>query len=249
MTLKNLVVLITGASSGIGKKCAIDASKAGANVVLFGRNKDRLDEVYNKLSPGNHLSFQIDITEYDKIEPLIEEIVTKVGKLSGFVSCAGIESTVPIQALKPDVYKEHFSINVIAGFEIAKIISKKKFVNPEGASFIFISSIMSVLGAMGKIAYCSSKSALIAGVKAMALELASKKIRVNCVSPAIVETEMTQKMFKELPESSKSELLSRHPLGFGKPSDISYLIKFLLSDQSRWITGTNLIIDGGYSCQ
>jgi len=89
---------------------------------------------------------------------------------------------------------------------------------------------------------------LLAGVKAMALELAPKKIRVNCVSPAIVETEMTQKMFKELPEDSKSELLAKHLLGFGKPSDISNLVKFLLSDQSRWITGTNLIIDGGYSC-
>ncbi|NLT01067.1 MAG: SDR family oxidoreductase [Acholeplasmataceae bacterium] len=248
MTLKNLVVLITGASSGIGKQCAIDVSNAGANVILFGRNRDRLDEVYKNLSPGNHLAFQVDITDYDKIEPLIEEIVDKVGKISGFVSCAGVESTLPIQALKPNVYKELFSINVIAGFEIARIISKKKFFKTEGASFVFLSSIMSVLGAKGKIAYCSSKSALLAGVKAMALELAPKKIRVNCVSPAIVETEMTQKMFKELPEDSKSELLAKHLLGFGKPSDISNLVKFLLSDQSRWITGTNLIIDGGYSC-
>jgi len=249
MNLKDSVILVTGASSGIGKQCAIDISNAGANVVLFGRNGDRLKEVYNNLSPGNHLVFQNDITEYDKLEPLIEEILLKIGKISGFVSCAGIESTVPMQVLKSEIYTEHFSINVIAGFEIARIISKKKFINPDGASFIFLSSIMSILGEKGKIAYCSSKSALIGGVKAMALELAPKKIRVNCISPAIVETEMTQKMFEELPESSMIDILSRHPLGIGKPSDISNLVKFLLSGQSRWITGTNLIIDGGYSCQ
>lgn len=249
MNLNKQTVVITGASSGIGKQCAIDISNAGADVVLVGRNRERLEEVYSRLSPGNHLVFQNDITEYEKIEPIIEESVNKIGKISGFVSCAGIESTIPLQVLTPDVFKKHFSINVIAGFELARIISKKKYINPDKASFIFLSSIMSVLGEKGKIAYCSSKSALIAGVKAMALELAPKNIRVNCVSPALVETEMARTMLAKLPESIRNDIINKHPLGIGKPEDISNIVIFLLSDQSRWITGSNLIIDGGYSCQ
>lgn len=249
MNLKNHIIILTGASSGIGKKCAIDISNAGADVVLVGRNKERLDNVYSRLLPGKHLVFQNDITEYEKLEPIIEESVDRIGKISGFISCAGIESTIPLQVLTTDAYKKHFSINVIAGFELARIISKKKYINPDTASFIFISSIMSVLGEKGKIAYCSSKSALIAGVKAMALELAPKKIRVNCVSPAMVETEMARSMLAKLPENVKNDIINKHPLGIGKPEDISNVVKFLLSDQSRWITGSNLIIDGGYSCQ
>lgn len=249
MNLNKQTVVITGASSGIGKKCAVDISNAGANVVLIGRNKERLDEVKSRLSPGNHLVFQIDITEYEKLEPIIKESVDRIGKISGFISCAGIESTIPLQVLNPNIYQNHFSINVIAGFELARIISKKKYIKSDRASFIFLSSIMSVLGEKGKIAYCSSKSALIAGVKAMALELAPRKIRVNCVSPAMVETEMAQNMLAKLPEDIRNDIIKKHPLGIGKTEDISGLVQFLLSDQSRWITGSNLIIDGGYSCQ
>lgn len=249
MNVANKTVVITGASSGIGKQCAIDISNSGANVVLIGRNKERLDDVYHNMTPGNHLLFQIDITEYEKLESVIEDAVSKLGKISGFVSSAGVESTVPLQVLNPEVYTKHFSINVIAGFELARIISRKKYINQEGASYIFISSVMSILGEKGKIAYCSSKSALVSGVKAMALELASKKIRANCVSPAMVETEMTGKMFQTLPDNFKKDIINRHPLGIGKPEDISNLVKFLLSDGSRWITGSNIVIDGGYSCQ
>jgi NAD(P)-dependent dehydrogenase (short-subunit alcohol dehydrogenase family) len=249
MSLSNLTFLVTGASSGIGKQCAIDISKSGANVILIARDEKRLNEVYGNLSPGNHLKFQVDLTEFNKLEPVIQESVQTIGKISGLVNCAGIESTIPFQVLKPETYKEYFSINVIAGFELARIISKKKYMEQNGASFVFISSIMSVLGEKGKIAYCSSKSALTSGIKAMALELAPKKIRVNCISPALVETEMTQKMIESLPEEFRTEIISKHPLGIGKPTDISNLVTFLLSDKSRWITGSNIIIDGGYSCQ
>ena len=140
-----------------------------------------------------------------------------------------------------------FSVNVIAGFELAKIISKKKYLYKNGASFVFISSVMGILGQLGKIGYCSSKGSLISGVKAMALELASKKIRVNCILPGVVETEMSNEMFQKLSEESKKNIVDMHPLGLGKPEDIAYACVYLLSDSARWVTGTNLIIDGGYS--
>jgi len=247
--LKNKNIIITGASSGIGRQCAITFSKLGANVILIARNKERLKETFNKLEKGNHLIIPQDITEYIELEEVIDKTVHKVGKISGFVHSAGREMTLPLRSMQPSYYEKMFSINVIAGFELAKIISKKKYINKSEASFIFISSIMGILGQPGKVAYCSSKGALISGAKVIALELAKKNIRVNCILPGVVETEMSNKMFENLPEESKKSILGMHPLGLGKPKDIGNTCAFLLSDASRWITGTNLIVDGGYSAR
>ncbi len=248
-SLKNKNILITGASSGIGRQCAITFSQLGANVILIARNKERLKETYNKLDKGNHLIISQDITEYDKLEQIINAAVDKVGKISGFVHSAGIEMTLPLRSMQSSHYEKMFRINVISGFEIARIISKKKYLDERGASFVFLSSVMGILGQAGKVGYCSSKGALISGTKAMALELAKKNIRTNCILPGVVETEMTNKMFENLSEDSKKEITEMHPLGLGKPNDITYACVYLLSDSARWITGTNLIIDGGYSAR
>jgi len=247
--LKNKNILITGGSSGIGRQCAISCSQTGANVVIVARNEERLKETYEQLENGNHIYFTQDITEYDKVEAVINEAVSRVGKLHGFIHSAGMEMTLPLKMMKPEYYAQLFSINVIAGFEVAKIISKKTYLDNDGASFVFISSIMSILGKPGIIGYCSSKGALISGVKAMALELVNKNIRVNCVSPAIIETDMTKSLFESIPETSREEILKMHPMGFGKPEDVANACIFLLSDAARWITGTNLVVDGGYSAK
>jgi NAD(P)-dependent dehydrogenase (short-subunit alcohol dehydrogenase family) len=247
--LSNKTIFITGASSGIGRQCAIAASSIGANLILIGRDQKRLEETYSCLTPGNHIYHVLDITNYDMIEKVVSDSVSKIGVISGFLSCAGIESTVPLKILSSKLLQNTFSINVFASFEIAKVISKNKYLSSNGASFVFISSIMALLGQKGKISYCSSKAALLGGIKAMALELAEKKIRANCILPAMVETEMTKNMFDTLPENSKDEIIKRHPLGIGKPEDISNLAMFLLSDLSKWITGSDIVIDGGYSCQ
>ena len=247
--LKNKNIFITGASSGIGRQCAITFSKFGANVILVARNKERLEQTFNKLTKGNHIFIVQDITEYDKLEEIINFSVGKIGKISGFVHSAGIDKLMPFKLIEPDIYKEMFDVNMISGFELARIISKKKYTNKEGASFVFISSIMGILGQIGKIAYCSSKGALISGAKAMALELVKKNIKVNCILPGVVETEMSKQVLSNLSEGSREEILNMHPLGLGKPDDIAYACAFLLSDASRWITGTNLIVDGGYSAK
>jgi len=247
--LSNKNIIITGASSGIGRQCAVTFSQLGANVILVARNEKRIKETFNKLKKGNHLTILQDITEYDKLEEVVNTTVNKVGNVSGFIHSAGIETTLPLRSMQPSYYEKMFSVNVIAGFELAKIISKKKYLDKNGASFVFISSVMGILGQAGKVGYCSSKGALLSGAKAMALELVKKNIRVNCILPGVVETEMTNKMFENLSEDSKKAIIEMHPLGLGKPNDIAYACAYLLSDVTRWVTGTNLVIDGGYSAR
>jgi len=248
-SLSNKNIIITGASSGIGKQCAITFSQLGANVILVARNEERLKDTFNKLEKGNHMIISQDITEYSKLEEIVSTAVEKIGNISGFVYSAGIEMTMPLRSMNYSYYEKIFAINVISGFELARIISKKKYLNEKGASFVFISSVMGILGQAGKVGYCSSKGALISGVKAMALELAKKNIRVNCILPGVVETEMTNKMLENLPEESKKSIINMHPLGLGRPEDIAYACAYLLSDFTRWITGANLIVDGGYSAR
>jgi len=248
-SLKDKVILITGASSGIGRRCAITASQLGANIILVARNRQRLEETYSKLEKGKHLFFSQDITEYNKIEEIVKEAVESMGKISGFVHSAGIEMTLPLKNITSNHYEKVLSVNVISAFELAKIISKKKYLDENGASFVLISSIMGILGQAGKIGYCSSKGALISGAKAMALELASKNIRVNSVLPGVVKTEMSKKLFDVISEEAKASIINMHPMGLGKPEDIANACVYLLSDASGWVTGTNLIIDGGYSAR
>lgn len=245
--LTGKTIVITGASSGIGQECAIATSKAGANVVLLGRDLNRLESTYSQLAEGNHLYFSQEITGYDKLEGIIQQVFEKIGKISGFIHSAGIEMTLPLRSMKANDYEQLFAINVIAGFEIARILSKKKYCDEQSASFVFISSVMGLLGQIGKIAYCSSKGALISGCKAMALELAPKNIKVNCVLPGVVKTRMTDKMFENLSEESMNSIKTMHPLGIGVPEDVAHACVFLLSDAARWITGTSLVVDGGYS--
>ena len=124
---------------------------------------------------------------FPHIDRLIGEIVLKAGNISGFVHSAGIELTVPFRNMKPETYEELFKVNVISAFEFARIISKKKNMNPDGGSFVFMGSVMSRLGKEGKVGYCASKAALTSSVKAMALELSSRKIRCNVVLPGMVK--------------------------------------------------------------
>ena len=243
-------ILITGASSGIGRECALQCNASGANVILVSRREEKLKEVAAELNGDKNLIYVQDVTKYDDLEPLVSGIHAKIKKIDGFIHCAGIEITLPVLSMDHQQYEILFATNVIAGFELAKILSKNKYRNSAGSSFIFISSVMSIVGDAGLTGYCSSKGALNAGVRSLALELAPKKIRVNCISPGFVEdTEISDNIFKNFTAERINSKRSLYPLGFGKPEEVANGCIYLLSDASKWITGSNLIIDGGYSAR
>ncbi len=155
--------------------------------------------------------------------------------------------TLPLRSMRPSYYEKVFAINVISGFELARIISKNKYLDENGASFIFIASIMGIVANAALIGYSASKGALISATRSMAIELASKNIRVNCISPGYIQTGMMESVSKQLSEEQMDNLKKDYLLGLGKPEDVGNACAFLLSDAARWITGTNLIVDGGCS--
>lgn len=244
--LTNKHILVTGASSGIGMEIAILVSKLGARVSLVGRKKETLENVLSKLEGNYHYLYEFDVTNFSEVDHLVSSVVENSGLIDGFVHSAGIEMTRPLKMLKVNHYKDVFDVNTISALEMTRVVTKNGNISNE-ASIIFISSIVGLLGQAGKTAYSASKGALIAASKCLALELASKGIRVNTILPALVETEMSSKLLETMSEESKINILKMHPLGFGKAIDIANSTAFLLSPASKWITGVEFIIDGGYS--
>ena len=250
MLLQGMNVLITGASSGIGKACAVECNAEGARVHLLGRDEKRLREVWDKLKNEGNSYHAMDLSETGKIENLINEIVMQYGKIGGFIHSAGYQTMAPLNALTPDHFIKIFTINTIAGFEISRHLSKKKNHSEAGLSIVFMASVMSILGESALVAYCASKAALVGGARSMAIELAPKRIRVNCISPgSVTGTAMETKDQAQLSIGEQATIASKYPLGLGATSDIANMACYLLSEKACWITGQNLVIDGGYSAR
>jgi NAD(P)-dependent dehydrogenase (short-subunit alcohol dehydrogenase family) len=248
--LKNKNIVITGASSGIGKATSILCSKLGARVLLIGRREEKLKEVISEMdNPSIQSCLVGDITNHDEFEFNLKEKITSFGKVDGVVHSAGIEMTRPLKMLKTKSINEVMQLNLFSPINITRILNGRGIFNENGGSIIFISSIVGLLGQPGKVGYSASKGALISASKSLALELASKKIRVNSVLPAMVKTEMSIKLLEKLPDDAKHKIEDMHPLGIGNPNDVANAVVFLLSDLSKWITGTSMIVDGGYSSQ
>ena len=248
-SLSNKTILITGASSGIGRSCAVQCSKMGASLLLMGRNVDELNRTVSELQPGTKVEMIVaDFSKMVDLELVIAEKILTIGKIAGFIHCAGVEKTLPLKKQSSEVFQSIFDINVFAGFELAKIISLKKY-KAEKASFVFIASVAGIVGESGKTIYSASKGAVISGARSMSMELARSDIRVNSISPAMVKTPILEKMFDEIGEEATQNIIKKHPLGIGEPEDVANACVFLLSDAAKWITGTNLVVDGGYTAQ
>ena len=248
-SLSNKTILITGASSGIGRSCAVQCSKMGASLLLMGRNVDELNRTVSELQPGTKVEMIVaDFSKMVDLELLIAEKIVTIGKIAGFIHCAGVEKTLPLKKQTSEVFQSIFDINVFAGFELAKIISLKKY-KAEKASFVFIASVAGMVGESGKTIYSASKGAVISGARSMSMELARSDIRVNSISPAMVKTPILEKMFDGIGEEASQNIIKKHPLGIGEPEDVANACVFLLSDAAKWITGTNLVVDGGYTAQ
>lgn len=245
-SLENKTILITGASSGIGKQCALDCSKMGANVIMVARNDERLNETLSQMEGEGHMVYSYDLSELDGIKQLISTIVSNSGKLDGFIHAAGMEISKPIKLLSHEDYMRLYSVNTLSGFEIIRQISSVRNIN-KGASLVLIASITAVIGRGSVAAYAASKGAMVSASRTFALEFASRQIRVNCISPGTILTPMMQNYFDTLDEDAYEKRIDGFPLGLGECSDISNACIYLLSDASRWVTGQNLVVDGGYT--
>ena len=249
-SLKDKIILITGASSGIGAQSAIDCSKLGAKVVLVARNEERLKSVLSQCKGAANAYYLVDMADIvDKgARPLLEQIVSEHGKLDGFIHSAGIQKTAPLKLLSMNDYEEVIKVNTLSVFEILKYLPSIKYMNA-GGHIVLIASITGVIGRSGLAAYSASKGALISAVRSMSLELAQRGICINCVSPGTILTPLMQAYLDTLDENKKKQRVDGFPLGLGQTTDISNACIYLLSDASRWVTGQNLVIDGGYTAR
>lgn len=241
-SLSNKTILITGASSGIGRSIAIICSKMGAKVIITGRNEKRLNETFTLLEGSDHKKFIIDLTDLSALENLIEQLP----KLDGIVSNAGIVKSLITQVSEPKDACEIFNINTIAPINLIQFLLQNKKLNKK-ASIVFISSISGVYcGYIGGSLYGSTKAALNGFSKALALEVAPRGIRVNTINPGMVDTNLL--IDSSISDEQLKEDVKNYPLKrYGKPVDVAYSVVYLLSDASEWVTGTSLLIDGGYT--
>jgi NAD(P)-dependent dehydrogenase (short-subunit alcohol dehydrogenase family) len=246
LDLTGQTILVTGASSGIGRETARLISQLGARVVLVGRNEERLAETLRSLDGGGHRVEPLDLTLVDEIPRWLKNISASSGPLHGLVHSAGIHKLRPLRVLSAKTAEDILRINVGAAIGLAKGFLQKGVCVPPG-SIVFLSSVAGLTGQSGMAAYAASKGAIVALTRALAVELAGESIRVNCVAPGVVATEMGQSLLGMLTPEQSAALEAMHLLGFGSARDVSYAIAFLLAETARWITGTVLVVDGGYT--
>jgi len=238
-SLKGKRILVTGASSGIGRAIAIGCSHMSADIVVTGRDELRLFETMESLHQGQHQMVMADLTNENEREKLINELSQPI---DGCVHSAGISKLSPFRMMTEDHLMEIMSINVVAPMLLTQALLKKQKVQNNG-SILFMASIAAHIGVPGVGGYSGSKAAVIGMMRCLALEVVKRKIRVNCLVPALVETPMLEA--PSLMPGYLDEERKAYPLGFGRPEDVANAAVFLLSDASRWITGTSLVLDGG----
>ncbi len=238
-SLLGKTILVTGASSGIGRATAVVCSRQGGKLIITGRNADRLHQTLNLLSGEGHFSVKCDLI----MESDIESLVNHIEKLDGIVYCAGTQQTCITKMLNKEVIQNLMETNYLSTALLnAALLSNKKI--SKGASLVLVSSAAALhVSEIGNAAYSASKGALSSFGRVLAAELAPRKIRVNMVAPAMVKTAIMEKF--DVSEEEFIENEKQYPLGYGEPEDVANAIVFLLSDAARWITGTEFLLDGG----
>lgn len=238
-SLKGKTILVTGASSGIGRGVAIACSRMGATVVLNGRNRQRLESTFALLADGNHEIITADLTDNGSVDRLISALP----KLDGVVHCAGIGQRVLAKNLTPEDVDNVMDANFKGPVMLQQVLLAGQRIN-KGASIVFIASIATWSPSIGNGVYSASKGAIVSYANCLALELAPRKVRVNCISPAMVWTDLI------LQEGVDEEQLKadeqKYPLKrYGTPEDVANLVIYMLSDASKWMTGSNVKLSGG----
>jgi len=239
-SLEGKTVLVTGATSGIGKQAAIDLSAAGAILIITGRDETRHSETLAALQGKGHMHFTADLLDFDTFTSLAEGLPL----LDGVVHSAGVTGHLPVKFISSGDISEIMRINYMAPVLLTAALLKKKKINAK-ASIIFMSSVTTKYPYYGGALYGSSKAAIEAYSRVLALEQAGKGIRSNCISPSFVRTPMVVDAGKTISNEVLEKFEKMMPLGFGEPSDVSHAILYLLSDASKWVTGSNMMLGGG----
>ena len=217
----------------------------GAQLILSGRDPARLEETRGQLSGGGHRVEPCDLRGAD-IPAWLKKVTAEAGPLSGIAHAAGIQTVRPLRMLDDAVMNETMAINLNTAVGLTRGF-RQKGVCEGGGSIVLFSSVMALAGQPGQAAYSASKGALISMCRSLALELARDKIRINCIAPGLVETEMGGRLRDSLPPAQFEAVTAMHPLGLGCPESIAAPVVFLLSAAAAWITGTTLVVDGGYT--
>ncbi len=245
MDLTGKKVLISGAGGGIGAAVALQVSQLGASVVLMDAFEDRLQSALDSLGEGDHSAYVLNFRELDSIEETIDRIYKENGTMDGFVHCAGI---APMRPFKMTTYEDilpTMQINFFSFVEIVRCITvKKRFA--DGGSIVAMSSTGSIHGKPTKTAYSASKAAIDAAIRCMICDLQKRKIRINSVMPSWVNTNMYKSFLRDYPDSRDiREIEERQYMGVSEPEEVANVIAFLLSDATKTITGTSILMDGG----
>lgn len=241
-SLEGKTILVTGASSGIGQSVAIECSKMGARVIVTARNEHRLSQTMSQLEGEGHQMIICDLSKEDEIDKMVDELP----EIQGLVNNAGYTKILPLQFINTEDINSILQVNTIAPMILLQKLLKKKKLK-KGSSVVFTSSMAGIgNSSVGNSMYTASKGAISAFIRCVALELSSKKIRVNAVCPAMVDTGIMDA--GTVSKEQLQEDVKNYPLGrYGAPNDIAWAMIYLLSDASSWITGDNLVIDGGVS--
>lgn len=247
LELTGKTILVTGASSGIGRATAIYLSRLGGKIVAVGRDQDRLQYTLSQMEGSGHAALPFDLNDVEQIPGWMKTIVATAGPLYGLVHSAGIVLYRPLKVLSYKNLVDMQRINVDAAIMLTKGFRQNGVYEKSGASVVFISSVSALKGEPSLAGYSSTKAALISLARTLAVELANQKIRVNCICSGHVQTQMAENTSETLPADNMDELKKKHPLGLGTPEDVAYAAAWLLSPSARWITGTNVVLDGGYT--
>jgi NAD(P)-dependent dehydrogenase (short-subunit alcohol dehydrogenase family) len=237
-------ILVTGASSGLGKETAHLLARTGATVSLMGRNESRLEETRSSLVGEGHSSRSAELSDADATADAVQSHAAEHGPFDGIFHSAGVTLVLPIKLTKSKHLDEVFGANVRGAFGIARAAAKKGVLN-DGGALLFMSSVASVTGRPALSAYCSAKAAVDGMVRSLAVEFAPRRIRVNSITAGAVETAMHREFVQSINENAVKDYRDFHLLGFGQPEDVANTATFLLSDGGRWITGASIAVDGG----
>lgn len=242
MDLSGKHILITGGSSGIGRQCAIQASRLGAGVTIIARSEERLMETIQMMDrPEEQACYSFDLSKTEQIEELVKTVITERGSVDGFVHAAGIADVRTLKQTKPKFVEKMFRIHTYALFELVRCLSLKDNLN-DGASLVTISSAAAKVGNISQGAYGAAKASMEGFLNPVALELGPRGIRFNAVAYAFVMTDMT----KEVLDYGDPKVLSAQYLGFIDTESAANAVIFLLSDACKYITSTVLSVSGGY---